>query len=429
MRFDKFYNGIGKSAYDQSGFHNLVSCDIKSNIGKVKSGLALAKESGTTVTELCKNVVVDTVGNSYWFSTTSGKTWKRTSGGVWSLANTNANGACDGAAYYNGYIYYVSGINIGRFDLSSTWNDSWDTLNTTAADAPMVEQNLQLFIGNSRVIASINSSGTLNKTALDLPVGQVVKALATYETDLIIGTKVASDVRKCGVYRWDTYSDSWTIDDQIEVNGVNIFIYADNNLLAQIGSNADIYSYNGAKMEKYLQLRNGDTAVNVTLTSSANISGTPIFATGKGIFSFSRPAPDMDYAQNIEYISSQGQSITVGGLAVVGTTVLFAWEDGSSHGVDALSANRASGVITTPIAEGSFNNVIVKYSSLPAGTSIAISTKVDDGDWTAQTVITDTIRKICYFDGGLGTVNTLQAKVTLTSSGTSTPEVEFVEFV
>ncbi len=431
MIFDKFYNGIGRSEYDQDGFHTLVSCDIRSDLGKVKASLALTKESGTTVTEFCRIAVVVPSGDSFWFSEDSGKIWKRTSGGVWSLAHTNSVGACDGAGYYNLYVYYVSGATVGRFLATDPTDvdDTWNTLLVSADHAPMVEQNLQLFIGNSRYVASVNSSATFNSNALDLPYGQSIKTLATYESDLIIGTKVASDVNQSGVFRWDTYSDSWTVEDYAEENGINTFIKTDNNLMAQVGRKANIYLYTGTKLEKFTELRDADNTFTFdTLPcSSSNLSGVSLLATSRGIYSIARHDSNSPYSSCIEYVSSVGQSITPGALLVIGMTVMLAWKSGSTYGVDKIDTNRATATIITPIAQGSFNTVEVKYSSLPTGTSISIYTKVDGGDWTQQTVITDTINKICYFDGGLGTINTLQAKILLNPSTTSTPEIEYIE--
>jgi len=125
MIFNKFYNGEGFSKYDQSGFDDSANVDVHSNIGSAQCQLALVLESATP-TEPCVRAI-DPSGNVYFFSTSSGKTWKRTTGGSYSLVNTNANGAHLGAHYFNGYVYYATATKLGRFDLASTWTDTFQT--------------------------------------------------------------------------------------------------------------------------------------------------------------------------------------------------------------------------------------------------------------------------------------------------------------
>ena len=104
--------GIADSKYQgqQNSVAEMVGFDIHSEPGILKNNQKLAKESGATVDDLVKKILPCSDGNSYLFGSTNGKIWKRTSAGVYSLADT-ASPASGGVgimdAYeYQGHIYY-----------------------------------------------------------------------------------------------------------------------------------------------------------------------------------------------------------------------------------------------------------------------------------------------------------------------------------
>ena len=66
--FNDFSGGQSPSIHRgiRGSFPAIVGLDIWSEPGVLKVAQAMAKDSGSTVTELCKNVVVASDGNSYW---------------------------------------------------------------------------------------------------------------------------------------------------------------------------------------------------------------------------------------------------------------------------------------------------------------------------------------------------------------------------
>lgn len=435
--YGDFYNGISKSDLQQNGFDALVGADIHTYTGKAQSSLAMVKESSTTVTELCKVKAVLPNGDSFWFSSSSGKVWKRTAAGVWSLVHTHSIGAVLGACYFNGYLYYANSTKLGRIaeanaSSEASWSsqtDAWqDFTNDDALYHPMVEQNLSLFIGDGKYIASVDGAGNFSANVLDLQAQHRVTCLKQQGIYLLIGTIAGSYINRSGAFLWDTYSSSWTAEGYVREPGIDAFIETDDFVGCIAGTVGNIYSlaFDGANIyfKTYRQLRDGANTISTAILPdiSTNLNGLPLIANTRGIFSLGRKSSDFPIAMNVEYVPSAGQGITaIGACVAIGSQVLLAWQNSTTYGVDKLDTNRTNAVITTPIAIGNYQSVVVGYYSLPAGTSIAISTKVDGGDWTAQTVITDTINKKVYFEGSLGDVNYLQAKITLTSSTTSTP--------
>lgn len=166
----KDFNLGGQADSDFQGNANslarIVGLDIHSKVGTIRASQALVKESGATVDSFAKVVVPCSNGKSYWFSSTSGKIWERTSVGGWSLVHTNGNGGCLGAFEHNGFIYYATSQYLGRWRISLAWSvavDSWATFDDDAQDdefKPMLVKNLVLYIGDSNLVAQVDESET-----------------------------------------------------------------------------------------------------------------------------------------------------------------------------------------------------------------------------------------------------------------------------
>lgn len=417
MIYSQFWKGESKSKYEQSGFNDTSNLDIHSEIGTCKAQLALTSES-TTPNENCIIATVNT-GDVYFFSTESGKTWKRAaSDNSYSLVNTNSNGAHTGAKYHDGILYYVASNKLGKFDLASTWTDSFGTLSATPTYAPMFSLNLSLFIGAGAFIDAVDNTGTYAANALDLPAGFQVTTLNSTGFDLIIGTIQSSEVSNSKVFVWDTYSPSWTIEDDIDEIGVNAFIKSDNTLFAQCGTEGNIYYWTGSSLKKFGKIRGVTTAPGHYKT--VTFKGKPLIGIGTKIYSIHREYEDLPYAICNEYTVTQG---TVQGIGSGDGELLIS----NGENIDKIGTNRATATLDTPLTEGSFQRVVVNYESLPTGTSIGIGTDTDgDGSFTTQTPIIDTISKKVYFDGGLGEVNFLQAQITLNPNGVDTPIIRSI---
>ena len=119
--YGKWYNGISLSRKIQNGFDDMQNCDVHSDIGSLKCQKKLEEESGGLVDEPCYIVVVPS-GDSYLFSKTSGKIWRRTAAGGYNAIRVNSNRAHKGCGYYDvtGKVYYATDAHLGVFDLLLT---------------------------------------------------------------------------------------------------------------------------------------------------------------------------------------------------------------------------------------------------------------------------------------------------------------------
>jgi hypothetical protein len=348
---DSKWSGIKNSLYRFIGF------DPHSVPGILRTAQKLTKDSGVTVTEYCKARVASSNGCTYWFSSVSGKIWERTSAGVWSLVYTMTAGAGGvailGAYEYENYIYIatesrlhrISSTYMGATDWSAQMALNWATFTKTdALYHPMVEQNLILFIGDGNQIAQVDGS-TFTANALDIKAPLRVKSLGKMGTDLLIGTWVSNNITKTTIYRWNTWSVSFTVSDEIDEVGINAFLEADNGVYVQAGLAGNIYIYDGEKLELYKKIT-GDYLPTkqaiVNPAAVANLEGQILFGvsnvTGnpcdQGVYRIGKNSRNYPYIMDLPYpISPRLASdalvlsgVEIGAILTAGSDVFVSWQ-------------------------------------------------------------------------------------------------------
>lgn len=416
--YTQFFNGEGRSNEDQNGFDATSNLDVHSISGIAQAQFALASES-TTPNEACVQATASD-GTMYFFSTASGKIWKRTTGGTYSLVRTNANGAHINAFYSPtlNKIIYVTSTKVGHL-VSSTdiFSDSFGTFSNGSSYHPMVEVNQSVFIGDGKYIAAISSSLSFSANALDIPASESVTALKDENNWLLIGTIVGANVNRCMTYLWDTYSSSWSIDDPMPEPGINCFIEGDNVTYCQAGVNGNIYYWNGARMVFFYQIRNVTTSHGHQKTTM--LAGKPLLAVSTTIYSIWKRLGERDVVVS-EYTITTG---TIASIGVSGTNLFVS----TGSNIDKTSTNRATAKITTPLITDDTTDVYVSYRSLNGG-SLSLESNVNGAGWVSETGFTnDSIENRYALDNGLtydGSVNYYQLRVTLTPSGSSTPIIK-----
>jgi len=437
MIYDNFSDGI-KTSRKGPGFQTIVGCDIYTDPGFITGGFALTR-ADSVVDALCLSKVTIPNGDTFFGSSTSGKIWKCTPAGVVTLVHTNTNGAILGMGFFNGYLYYASATKLGRIAESpasseaswSSQSDSWNTFTIgNTSYHPMVEQNLSLFIGDGKYVASVDSSGAFAGNALDLQTQHVITVLFPYENDLVIGTIVGSSNNRSGLFRWDTYSNSWTVEDYVDEVGINCAIPSDDVMFLQIGTAGNIYYYTGSKARKFKKLKDASNIITtgVNAYASGNLDGIPLFGTSRGIHALGRAEEIDPVSQVIAYVPSQGQGTTVGAIATVGSQMFVSYKNGSNYGIDKIDTNRYSGFVETNVYYGEPDFILAHYDSLPSGTSISMSTSVDGEAYTAQTVEKDNEDDRVYkLKDNPGNKSTISVRFTLNASTTTSPTVSKFE--
>lgn len=462
ISFNNFNNGgIADSDYigPKGSMSDLWGFDIHSEVGVLKVNQALTKDSGVTVDDLVNAGVASSDGNTYLFGSTNGKVWKRTSAGVYTLQATvapavGAIGILD-AKEYQGFIYYATQNRLGRWQLGTAWatrNDNFQTFtNGDALWHPMLILNLVLYIGDRNFIAQVDA-GVWSANALDISNPLRIKCLGQLGTDLLIGTFVSSNIVETQIYRWNTWSVSFSNSDPIPEIGINAFLPIDNGVIVNAGTKGNLYIYNGSTLESYKQIKglwdNTTNKATVNPNAGLNFNGLPIFglstALGSpcnmGIYSLGRANRNYPMVLNGEQGISTGNlnNVEIGAIISTGDTYLVTWRDtnsGTIFGVDVLDLTRkyTDPYVTTRIIivermiMSNYNVINVAYRSLPASTSIRIYKKVNHGAFeeiTGADCQNDVDRKVYMTEVDINNATTLQVKIAPTVNLNTAPEIE-----
>ena len=438
--FGNWYKGIGTSKYDQAYFDDFKNTDITTEVGTIRCNNAVIKESGTTITEAVLRCICPS-GTTYFFSRTTGKIWKRSNAGVYSSItdNTTETSGTLGARFYNGYVYFATKSYLGRFvpDTEGSRVDNYQTFtNKDSSFHPMTVQNLNLYIGDGNYVASVqydsdSSTYIFNANALDLESQHRITSLKNYGYDLLVFTGISSYISNSGVFRWDTYSSSWSSEDYIDEPYINFVITSDTTdvLFICAGTNGNIYLYDGTRLDFYTQVRNTTTSPNTQLTTAFN--RRPMFAIGGEVYSLVVPQRGLATALNHEFTCSAGIGATIHSLCTLGTTILIAWEYSGTFGIDKIDTNKATATFTTPIVSNrKITDIKIPYDSLPTGTSISLEIDTDNAGFVSKTMIKDAADENMYrLDGHLANHRTVRARVTLNPNGSATPIVPHIELI
>lgn len=411
IQYGHFKNGesqLGKM--EQNKFYALTNLDIHTEPGLAQPQKATAVES-TTVTELCYSAI-DPNGIVYFASSTSGKIWKRTTAGVYSLVKTNANGAHRGCQYFNGRLWYWTASKLGHFNLVSTFTDTFATFTNGKAQGS-VEANNSLIIADGRYLARVDAANAFSANEFAVPAQYNIRDIMNIGDDVLVTTIVSASVSYYRVFLWNTVDSSWTTEDEVFEQGGNAFMQLDNIRLNQAGTQGRLYYWTGGQMSYFGKIR-GATTSTVQRECTVSYNGRALIGIGTKIYSIHREDMSFPYAICAEYTTAG----TIFSLIVQGQNLLAS----TSSGIEKIGTTYATAIIETPEAQANISEVHVLYDTYPAG--FGISTSIDGAAYVAQTPVVDTNKKSVTFNGGLPHHSTCMVKVTLTPDGTNIPKIK-----
>lgn len=456
--------GISDSKYmgESNSVASSVGLDLHSIPGVIQSNYKLTKESGTTIDEFCKVIVPSSEGNTYFFSSTSGKIWVRSAAGAYSLkyttVPTGGSAACLGALEFDGYIYWASERYLYRVPVNSS---GWDSLPDGAVEwavftsqdnayHPMIAFGNNLWIGDGHLVCNVFNN-TFTANALDLPDEQRIRALGKLDIQLAMGTYVNNYVNKSTIFRWDTWSVSWNMDDTVEELGVNAFIPIDNYFYVAVGQEGNIYAYDNNML--YLVKRiPGDYSTTKTSVvfpnATAYFKGKPLFGVSNGstasgatpgIYGLATVNPRLyNRVLTLEYVpSTTSDTLEIGAMAVQGNNLFVSWKSGTSVGIDNIdyttryaTSYLESRVIHLDRGESNiYTKFVIGYVTMPTGCSVQAYVKQNyASSWTEIVLTKDVIRNRYASDIRLES-NTLEFKVVLNSSGASSPLIDYISLM
>jgi hypothetical protein len=265
--------------------------------------------------------------------------------------------------------------------------------------------------------------------------------------------KVATEI-----LRWNTWSQSFSVSDDIPEIGINCFLRTDNFVLVNAGTKGNFYLYNGSELENFKRIPGdwlGTNEATIHQNASCNMFGLPLFGLSnvlgnpakQGIYSLGSYDRNYPKVLNLEWLISTGNSsaIDIGAVEMAGTVLLVSWKDATVpasivYGVDKLdlTAKVAQAYFATRVINIARNDSktlsgYVAYRSLPNDASIKVYYKVNYAtSWTLADTTIDTIRKIVYLKEAFPEANTIQIKVESNcatgANVNNAPEIELTEF-
>jgi len=417
MIFDKFSKGQFKSEFIQDGFYSLVNCDVHTKLGTCQAQLALAQDSATPN----ENSVLVSVpsGKIYALSKTSGKIWERATNGTWSLVNTNANGAHAGGGYFNNRLWYFTSTNLGYFDLSSTWSDSFGIFTNTNTTRPFLCGGVNrafAYIGDGAQLARVDKDNIFSANVLEIPLGETITDIREWGDDLVL-TSIGDQTK---IYRWDQFSDTYYKPDLVAYKDIDMLIQSQNsNIIYALCRTKDGYAefmyYTGSELAEISERRIWDTT-DADSYMKTEFDGRIHFAVGTKVYTLRNSALVCEYTATsaIQSLATDGDNLFV---------------DCGTNGVYKTGTSRATAVIQTPVIVGTPQEIYVPYDSLPAGTSITGRVKINGGSWTAITLINDAEQMRYSLQGGLPAESVIfcQIEISLVPSTTLTPSIRSIE--
>lgn len=303
------------------------------------------------------------------------------------------------------YLFYSTGRYLGRYDLSLTFNHCWNTsLGEQALGAyiehPMAVGNGKLWIGNSNratntaTVASVDGSGTINHSALDLSrTREIIKALDYNRNYLFIaassyvsnnGSTVTNS--NAHLYLWDTTSGSWQEQYTFPEGDITAVKVANGEVFCW--GQTGFYRFTGSNFELLKTFTSGPNATGVDVSPRGIVyyrTGEPSIH-GYGTFD-QRVAPILFKPQILD--SDQPACV----VKWVDRNNLYVGENSSNFYLKRFSPSSETFDKTaewrTPMInfgeKRRFSKIILQFLPWPSGTSLTV--KWATGNGTSTTTI------------------------------------------
>lgn len=364
-KIDRFNGGESEDSRigPPGSARTLIGFDIHADSGKLVLASKPVKHSSTTITKLTKWIeYVTSNGKTYAYGEdTIYEEDSDTYTAVRTVAagTPNGQGLCD----FDGYLYYRTGTTLGRFDYSATWNDSWQTgLQSMTDFAPLMAFKNLMLVANGRYVGTVDDVGTWEATRLTFPPGYTVRSFSkagSYAVIMLMKGTSITDSDEGYMALWD--GNSVTYNEIIPVNG---------NPHAAIGKNNKIYIISGTQpviqqslggpaedLFRIPDVGKGKTAEvypgaidiwdkKIYYGISAGTSTTVI----RAVRSWGAKNAAFPEVSNPEFVTSQadisagtgytGTTVQITAVKRVGTTLRFAWKNGSDYGIDEVDTTQ-----------------------------------------------------------------------------------------
>jgi hypothetical protein len=423
FRIKSFRGGI--SDWENTGvtgsFKFGSNLDIHKDIDSLTCNYALTDDlAAGTLNGLPLWIVPCSNGNSYFFTDT-GRIYKRTSAGSYSLVYTDADGRITGACEWSNnagdvFLYWATATKLHRMVVAGNWTSDVDaTVNsqtypknnlTSATWHTMKQINGTMLICNAAELAMVAWDDSYTNSALSLIPGNLSKCLMEYGGYAYIGNVKSDSASNAEMFVWDTaQSLNWNSKNTIPFSSINALINAEYPLM-QAGINGQILLADSSSYTMPIVSFPGGGQVNpdaVEIDGGLALFGSYGNGTNKtGIYSYGRKKKNANLVLNLEYAFDCDE---IGSVKKIGTDLLFTYEStgGTSWGVKKVGTDKATGlyhsldlIFPVSLKETTLDKIRIVTAPLPAGTSIACYRRMDKSGGFS----------LCYLEGGGTSFNT-----------------------
>jgi hypothetical protein len=440
----------GKSDYEDRGIAGSYARSRNLNIHGAADELSCSQAlvadgagatgADTIVTDLINFWINGSDGNTYGFGDT-GKIYKRTSAGVWSVVYTDADGEIKGAYewYFNNgtrYIFWATDtkLHCKLIPGATNWSDvdatvlgqAYPKTNLTAATwHTMTQANGSLMICNAEKLAMVGYDGSYTNNALVLRPGLTSTSLIEKGNQVLIGG--GDGVRESWLSTWEQTALSWIDKHRIPSKSINAIVEAEMMLMSS--GDSDIFFSDMVNNMPVCSVGGKANPGGVVELGGLALFG--IFGgTDSGIWSYGRVKKNESHVLNLEWYIDADE---IGAICKIAGQVFLSYQKGSTHAVRKVdTATKAvaeyySLDLTAP-KESAWQSIELITDTIPTGCSITCYYDLNKtGSWTQAymagevTTATATDRNPVFICGSYGQIFDL--KVVLTPSGNSSPNI------
>ena len=463
IEIDGFKQGIlsDKTIPARDGFNFGAGIDIHTDPGilQVSQKFTAMDEAAATdnITDLIQWIVKYSDNNKlYGLGNGRIYDYDNTVADKWSLVHDDSN-TCygQGMIEFNGNLHWASNNNLGKFD-GTTWTDSFKAF--TGGDIawhPMVIFNGNLYVGDGKYVAKLETDDTWSATKLELAPGYRIRSMAVYGDRIYIGTwrgTSLSDHAEATMFSWDGLSTTYETSFTLKEAGINALVSWNNYLVVFAGVKGNIYFFNGATLKKILKLPKSGTATGfsgeVYPGAVAEYQGGLLFGWSSanteyaGIYSLNQDKEGSPLALTAPYITSTGDTAVqvVGALLQSSSSGLYAsfWDKSTAYYVDTASGNRR--ITTGAYSESQVYQVAPRgdrvrvdgvelvASQLQTANTVAIKYKLDEASaWSTLGTMTSTNQyKVMWGIGEVAKTVQIRLEFTTSSINNNTPEISLI---
>ena len=386
----------------------ILGGDFRSDSGLLRIAHKVTKISDSIVDQLAKWIEPHpTNGDTYAYA--GDEIYKITSSDVFSLARTISAGTPNGQglAFFKitgtTYLFYRTGTTLGRFDLASTWDDSWQTGLVSVTDfGKLLQYKNLLLVANGRYVGTIDDVGTVSMQRLALPDGWKVRDMfraGTWVCIIAIKGNVIADSNEGMAFFWDgtkeTYNDFQPLDGNPHAGAYN-----NGTIVVIAGVQPQIYHSLGGKFEAQMGIPAIGEGSSAEVWPGAidffnkmihfGISDGDSTTVTRAVWNWGRKNALLSDALNAEYVASPGTSsgtgLQIGAIRSVGTTLFIAWKAGSTYGIDKIDFTQYQSFVIwrslafdreSPYEKNAYKIMVELGKALEEGESVSVKLSTD----------------------------------------------------